>query len=63
VSTLLSFFNGLAMHMHCLSACAPAARYRERLVLFAVVPFSDASKVCRELSFESGPLFNGEESN
>jgi hypothetical protein len=34
-----------------------------RPVLFAVVPFSEASTVCTTLPFESGPLFNREESN
>jgi len=34
-----------------------------RPVLFAVVPFSEASTVCTALPVESGPLFNRDENN
>jgi hypothetical protein len=62
VSVLLSYFNGLEMH-HAVSLRMLSRTIVSRPVLFAVVPFSEASTVCTALPFESGPLFNREESN
>jgi hypothetical protein len=56
VSALLSYFNGLAMHMHYLSACAPVARHREQAGCFRrraakAVRFSMAKKATNLLHF------------